>query len=38
MKYLHLLPATMFVAAASFSFNAISADTSVTESSSIQVQ
>ena len=39
MKYSHLLPATMFVvAAASFSFNAISADTSVTESSSIQVQ
>ncbi len=38
MKYSHLLPATMFVvAAASFSFNAISADTSVTESSSIQV-
>ena len=39
MKYSHLLPATMFVvAAASFSFNAISADTSVTESSSIQVK
>ncbi|OUR61266.1 hypothetical protein A9Q74_10145 [Colwellia sp. 39_35_sub15_T18] len=37
MKYLHLLPATLLIAAASFSFNVMSADGAVTESPSVKV-
>jgi len=37
MKFLHLLPATILVAA-SFSFNAMSADDVITESPSVAIQ
>jgi hypothetical protein len=37
MKFLHLLPATILVAA-SFSFNAMSADDVITESPSVKIQ
>lgn len=38
MKFLHLLPTTILVVAASFSFNAMSADGTVTGSPSVKIQ